>query len=236
MKECLFLDFDGVLCDSVRECFVAAWDAWNLWRGAAPSTIPLGVFDAFVRMRPAVRTAADYLTVLQAVDDGKPFAAVDASLADAVRKEWHEGFYGARTRLYKHDRDWWQRLNPLYPGIDPETMDPASVYIVSTKKARFIRLILSNHGVEWPESHIRDDDDKKTVISDILDRTGSRIGLFVDDHLPNLRSCDDPRIRRFLAAWGYIDAERDISASRSEGIEVLSFDDFRVMLKAYRAT
>jgi beta-phosphoglucomutase-like phosphatase (HAD superfamily) len=66
----LFLDFDGVLCDSVAECFVSSWLAYFDREGSKmPESVSLAQKDLFTRYRPFIRRGADYMLLQYAIEN-----------------------------------------------------------------------------------------------------------------------------------------------------------------------
>lgn len=213
--DALFLDFDGVLCDSLEECFRSSW--------LAGSGIPVGTvpppeppFDAAYRTRfdaarPFVRSGEDYLVVHEWAAQGKvpvTQADFDASLSShgpEAMAEKKKRLYETRDRLLEFHRARWLSWNPLYGGIAEALQSQADnpgVWILSTKKAEFIAEILAYHGVSWPlERTVYTGPLKKLdLISDLVP---GRSSILIDDQIDHLdfghRSC-----RCFLALWGYV--------------------------------
>jgi hypothetical protein len=91
----LFLDFDGVICNSIDECYVSSWLAYHglskhAWPTAArpgavtseeatgkdiarsrlPDSVALADHERFARYRPLIRRGGDYLLLQYCVDHG----------------------------------------------------------------------------------------------------------------------------------------------------------------------
>src|SRR2546427_166770 len=63
----LALDFDGVLCDGMREYFTAAWRAWRRLRPSIALNPPSGLFERFARVRPVVESGWEMPLVIMAL-------------------------------------------------------------------------------------------------------------------------------------------------------------------------
>ncbi len=63
----LALDFDGVLCDGMREYFESAWHAYRRLRPAVPPEPPPGLFERFARLRPLVETGWEMPVLMHAL-------------------------------------------------------------------------------------------------------------------------------------------------------------------------
>src|SRR5512138_3366484 len=118
----LILDFDGVICDSLDECFVSSWPAYHtLYRKSPPPKVPITLRDDFARLRPFIRTGEDYLLIQEILTQGKSVqdqAAFDALIAEAGPEKmriFKELFTKARSELLEKDKRFWLSLNRIYP-------------------------------------------------------------------------------------------------------------------------
>ncbi len=213
--ELLYLDFDGVLCDSLEECFRSSWLAAS---GVAvgPAVPPAPPSDPeyrsrFTACRPFIRSGEDYLMAHQWAARGAvpgSQSEFDASLAEAgpvQLADWKRRLYEVRDRMLEHHRTLWLSWNPLYDGmgaaLKTQTANPA-VWILSTKKAEFIVEILAHHGVSWPlERTIYTGSQKKLDI--IGEQAKGRASELIDDQVDHL-DFGHPSCRCFLALWGYV--------------------------------
>ena len=60
MPTLVFLDFDGVICDSALECLVSSWEAYFRDHGRdAPKAVPVDLKERFLALRPYVRSGED---------------------------------------------------------------------------------------------------------------------------------------------------------------------------------
>ena len=87
----LALDFDGVLCDGMREYFEAAWRAYRRLRPAVPPEPPTDLFERFARLilsvdvkTWAVRKAVVYDQFENTVTMRLTKVAINASLPDRL--------------------------------------------------------------------------------------------------------------------------------------------------------
>jgi phosphoglycolate phosphatase-like HAD superfamily hydrolase len=211
----LYLDFDGVLCDSLEECFRSSWLARS-GIPIGPQTPPDPPFDAAYRRqfdacRPFIRSGEDYLVVHEWAARGavpSSQADFDASLASHgpdVMAVLKTKLYATRDALLAHHLDLWLSWNPLYDGIAEVLAAQAqndSVWILSTKKAEFIGQILAHHGVPWPlERTLYTGTRKKLAIID--ERSPAMPSALIDDQVDHL-DFDHPRCQCYLALWGYV--------------------------------
>jgi phosphoglycolate phosphatase-like HAD superfamily hydrolase len=212
----VFLDFDGVVCDSLPECYTVSLAAYyGLYlKTAAPDELD-GVNEAFFRqLRPYIRRGGDYMFIQMAIQQGLALdsqADFDAlkSAHQKLDDPFHELFYTARNELFSSDPDCWYSLNPLYPGmkdlLQKHVQDPRYL-ILSTKEALFIAKILRHHGLDWDEDRIycSGKERKLAFIDRVMDERGGSSALFVDDQLDHFKGKSRHPVRCLLADWGYV--------------------------------
>lgn len=224
----VFLDFDGVICDSIPECYAVSWDAYfRLYlMQAEPADVAValggaaavsGQMRTFRQLRPYIRRGGDYMFIQMAMRRNITIdsqAAFDALVKDhaALDDRFHELFYQARHALFQNDPERWYALNPLYPGIK-ELLDKhgqdSNMLILSTKEAAFISEILKHHGIPWDIAriHCSGKEQKLRFIDRIMAEHAATDALFIDDQIDHFRGSATRPIRCLLADWGYVRPE-----------------------------
>ncbi len=213
----VFLDFDGVLCNSVQECFVSSWLAYHNERAPdSAKSIPHQVKEKFYTYRPLIRTGADYVLLQEALDKGIPLASqknfddLQARIGSVTMSGYREAFYSVREFLLENHREFWISLNPLFecfiPGLKAAVREPEYT-IISTKKSSFVAEILNSNNIRWPADRIIDsgNERKLSIIGALL--TDTDRAVFIDDQIDHLLGNSDSRIEPKLAEWGYIKDE-----------------------------
>lgn len=214
----LFLDFDGVICDSVAECYVSSWIGYYHRSGRRPEAVSIADKERFYKIRPYIRDAEDYLVLHYAVEHDIPldtqsgFDELSKSIGKETLRQYHEQFFVGRTELCNFDRDYWLSLHPMYEHIEPmlpKFAENNRVHILSTKASRFVSIILREQGYPWPEEriHYSKGREKIPLISAFLDKEAGAAAYFIEDQIDNVLHNDDPRITPRLASWGYIREE-----------------------------
>ncbi len=220
MSTLLVLDFDGVICDSVEECFVSSWEARNRLRGGTGPVPepPAGALAAFAHLRPFVRNGEDFLVMLEAADRGiaiadqAAFDALAAGIGAPLLRDFNARFYEARERLLAEERGRWLRLNRVYPHAREALLAAIAagipLRILSTKRHPYILEILSANGVALPPGDVHTTTGPKVpVVRDLLAASGCGNAVFIDDQIDYLLGLDDHRIEGRLASWGYVRPE-----------------------------
>jgi phosphoglycolate phosphatase-like HAD superfamily hydrolase len=232
MEGLVFLDFDGVICDSLLETMVSSWLGYYLLRRERqPSAMPASLREDFAGLRPYVRAGEDFILIHELIAAKVPVrsqAEFDEQLAqrgERLIRRYRESFYQARGDLLTREREYWMALNRLYPHVVRHLADwipSPALFILSTKRADFIVEILKNKGIPMDPKRVLScaaREKKDTILRNLADRGLSK-ALFIDDQIDHLapEEARDPRILGLLASWGYVQREwlRD-----SRGVEIL---------------
>jgi hypothetical protein len=78
----LALDFDGVVCDGLREYFESAWRAYTLLWASPGAVAPAGLAERFYALSPVVESGWEMPLVIKALLAGVNDAAIAARWAD----------------------------------------------------------------------------------------------------------------------------------------------------------
>jgi phosphoglycolate phosphatase-like HAD superfamily hydrolase len=240
MRQYFFLDFDGVICDSVPECFVSSYRAYReLFLGETIREIPLRDKKLFYAYRPFIRSGEDYLIIHDAIRRGmdvknqEVFDRERAAAGQDAMREYGRLFYEARGAFLEDDRELWLELNPLFPGMAEvlsKTAANPDFYILSTKKPVFIREILLHHGLDWDIDRILypGERSKREVMEDIMQKGEGAV--FVDDQLDNLVTASANKdIAGHLASWGYVKQPW----LEQKKIPVIGLDDVKALARGF---
>jgi hypothetical protein len=255
----LALDFDGVLCDGMREYFEASRRTYmTIW-----PTDPVpgeDFFPAFRALRPVIMTGWEMPLLLRAIVQGDTMAAIlqgwemvrDALVnvgplrgnvlisalthtLDEVRRAW----------IAADPHDWLERHVP-YGSLDEVrrlVAEPEHTVLVTTKEGEFARQILDHWDVhlsdiQGKEAGTHKCDNLRDLISGYIQVNGRRPRLwFVEDRLETLQHvtthADLADVGLFLAAWGYNTAETRAAVQGAGRIRLLDLDQFRQGLAAW---
>jgi len=227
-KKVLFIDFDGVLCDSANETGRCAWLAggiiWEDWRG---TDIPRTHLEKFKKLRPLIETGYQSIALMKLIDENYT--------ETFIKKEFHfmmeQVFTSislntkALINLFSKIRSDWMEVNPktwlawhkIYPFskslIKIGKNYYKEVYIVSTKQKKFIEKLLYFFEIDFNPENIyglESGKNKIEIIENILKETkvSPKNGVFVDDYKDTLLAfaANDflKEMRLYLASWGYL--------------------------------
>lgn len=240
-SDALFLDFDGVICDSVNECFLSSWVAYHdLYLRDLPNSVDLGHYRSFRACRPFIRSGEDYLLIHSLIRDGVTISN-QTEFDEAIKRagselmaEFRSLIYQVREKSVQDDLLSWLRLHTPFPGLRDPLGAIASnplVWIVSTKRPDYIVRILDGWGIRWPESRILQSSMqvKRELIRVTMAAHGATSGVFVDDQRDHLRCEGVPELSCRLAEWGYV--ARDWIDDQS--LDPITLEAFVELLRRY---
>lgn len=245
----LALDYDGVLCDGMKEYFQTAWQAYcHLWN-LQDRTPPPGLAEQFYRVRPLIAIGWEMPMLLRALLTGyseDQMAADWEGLSQQLLQE--EGIAAAslsaevdavRDRWIATDPEGWLAEQVFYPGVIeqiPVWLNSVQVVIISTKEGRFIQQMLRQHGIDLTHLRIFGKEVKQPkhqilrALKAEQEAEQEATFWFVEDRLQTLQTVqkqpDLPDVGLFLATWGYNTALERQSITDSSGIHPISLDQF----------
>ncbi|MEM6610995.1 MAG: HAD hydrolase-like protein [Cyanobacteria bacterium P01_C01_bin.72] len=245
----LALDFDGVVCDGLREYFASTKKAYQqIWSAEVSDDLA----PSFYRLRPVIETGWEMPILLRALASGISEADILADFAQISQKIVQaEGLEkqtvvnqldGVRDKWIKSDLDGWLALHRFYPGIIEQLgkiiTSQVKLYIVTTKEGRFAQQLLQQQGINLPVEQIIGKESKRPkyetlrIIRDQHQQPGLQLELtFVEDRLKALQQVDQQQdlqfVKLFLADWGYnLESDRLVAAQDAR-INLLSLENWQ---------
>ena len=220
----LALDFDGVLCDGLKEYFQTSWRAYcDLWQPDDREP-PSGLDEKFYRTRPVILTGWEMPVLIRAlllgISEAEIFQNWGSICSKLVTDESLDSMRlsaevdGIRDRWIATDLDGWLAEHNFYPGVIGQLRswlaDSVQPIIISTKEGRFIQQLLRQQGIEPASLKILGKEvksPKHQVLRLMQEANKTATIWFVEDRLESLqivRQQPDLRsIKLFLADWGY---------------------------------
>ena len=217
MNEVIVFDFDGVLCDSIKECMIVSYNAY--WNNEVNVTdeISLESSNYFYRYRSLVRPAGEYFIIWESYYNNRDFK--DASYDEMVMEYssqisiFQKMFFVFR-KILKKDLSYWLSLHTPYPNtLEYFNNHKSPVYILTNKDRDSVEIIATQHGYRQRIKGIYSSDissDKNFLMNKLVaghhDTLGKSHFYFIDDHIHNLRDvCTDENqnVTGILAKWGY---------------------------------
>ncbi len=213
-QDILALDFDGVLWNSVRECYEVALDAWNEM-GMEPFRSP---YERFRQGRWLVRAGRDFGTLMRLLEndpelDIQEFTPEQFAAAGRELPEWLQryGEHFARLRAaYRLEREaYWRSLQAPFPEVMRAMplwrQRFRDVVVCTTKDSESSRALLRQVDLDIPVYGVEIGTDKSLHMQLLIDKYGVKPQQvhFIDDLVINLQDAAKAGIRGYLALWGY---------------------------------
>jgi len=202
LPEILALDFDGVICNGLREYFEIAWRVYlQVWQGQEGKE---NWRQAFYNLRPVVESGWEMPLVLRALELGFSEASLlvdwGTIAAQIVAKESLDPRLiallvdGLRDQWIAEDVADWLGYHEFYPGVKDVIQGTQAqgieVLIISTKEGRFIQELLEQAGVNLPRQAIFGKEYKRPkaeILQELLvsDPRSSNISGNISSNLPD---------------------------------------------------
>ena len=235
------LDFDGVICNGLREYFQTSWRVYSqLWD--VPHRVPSDkLAETFYRLRPVVETGWEMPLVLHALESGLSEADILrdwSSLATGLLQKSNMDAKSIGAMVDRTRDQWivedfadWLSYQTFYPGMIECLKSYDRFVIISTKEGRFIRALLQPCGIELQDDQLygKERQQPKHEILRALKPDYSHI-TFIEDRYKTLQTVakqpDLGDIDLLLADWGYnLESERE-AARKSDRIQLVSLTEF----------
>jgi phosphoglycolate phosphatase-like HAD superfamily hydrolase len=254
LPEAIALDFDGVLCNGLKEYFQTSLQVYRqIWPGSTEGK-ELEWEGSFGRLRPVVETGWEMPLVLRAMAQGVSEADIlqnwphirdrimaQEQLVQTVLGQQVDTF---RDRWITQDLFSWLKLHEFYPGIPAQLhhwLDrDFPVFIITTKESRFVRALLQQEGLSLPASVIFGKDYQQPKANTLRELQGKGFERlwFVEDRLATLQGIqkqpDLQKVGLFLADWGYNTEGDRITALENSQIDLLSLPQFSQPFEHWR--
>ena len=227
----LFIDFDGVICDSVNEAYISSWLALY---GLKKRESSISGKIKFCTYRPYIKAGADFMILQNCIKKGivlskqSDFDVEYEGLSKRKHKQQYKQFYKARNYLFNSYPDFWFKQNSLYKGwhhLLPLLKNNTSVYILSTKKSEFILEILRREGIKWPADRVlySRSSEKIKIIEEYLSESETKCNaVLVEDQSEYFTAHQN--ITFALASWGYI---TDSCSASQKADHVLKLEELK---------
>jgi phosphoglycolate phosphatase-like HAD superfamily hydrolase len=246
--DALALDFDGVLCNGLREYFQISLNAYRqIWPDAAQDCLP--TWEAsFGKLRPVIETGWEMPLVLRALEHGRTEAdilthwpTIRSQLLEKENLDWRQmgvQVDALRDRWILEDLDGWLALHRFYPGVAAQLQHwlnaELPIFIITTKESRFVKILLAQAGIALPSGALygKDCQQPKAATLRQIKAQGFDNIWFVEDRFATLTTIqmqqDLESIRLFLADWGYNTPTEREQAIATHGLHLISLSHFEL--------
>lgn len=242
----LALDFDGVICNGLREYFQCSQKIYQkIWSDFPEQNLA----EKFYQLRPVIEHGWEMPVLLRALI--LKYSAQDIlnnwlEIRDQIVKS--EGLNSqniipqldqVRDQWIKSDLDSWLALQRPYNGIIDTlkgiVKSSILLYIISTKEGRFIQQFLDTYNINLDGQYIMGKECKRPKYETLRliikqEKIEPREIWFIEDRLNTLflieKQPDLKNIQLFLADWGYNTEQMRNLTKNQDRIKLLSLKQF----------
>jgi phosphoglycolate phosphatase-like HAD superfamily hydrolase len=242
-------DFDGVICDGLKEYFASTEKAYQKIWSSEELSVNDELTNNFYRLRPVIETGWEMPVLLRALVldyDPEQILTTWHSIRDEIvereqldKKTCSQALDNVRDHWIKNDLDSWLKLHRFYPGVLDKLKQivdsDLQFYIVTTKEGRFVKQLLQQQGIELAQTQIIGKESKRPkyetirIIRDNAIESNASI-WFVEDRLQALKQVqqqpDLKEVKLFLADWGYNTEYQRAMVKDIDNIQLLSLSQF----------
>ncbi|MGP2657658.1 HAD family hydrolase [Malaciobacter sp. WC5094] len=216
----IFLDFDGVLFDTVREAYSVAVITSGKYSCIDEIDFETKHYKNFRKLRYLISPAWNYKYLLEELELNQDINKIKNkflnTISNSSKKDYEEfenSFFNTREYLRKNHYEKWFKLNIPFPFLSEIEFlfseHKNLVYIVTTKDKATVLKLLSLEGIEFQESRVFDKEDyekfgsKKSIIESLIQQETQNI--FIDDSDKHIKDCSQIKsLKCFQPNWGYI--------------------------------
>jgi hypothetical protein len=230
----LVIDFDGVICNSIKECFYVAYLIYYKKK----SFLDYKIFfkkkkSQLKNLRVFVRSGFDYYVCIYSIDQKiflsniEDFVKLKKKLVnrDIITKL----FYSQRRKLMKENFNLWISLNPLYPYIAnflKKNLN-SKIYILTNKDKNSVLAILNYNKIFFARQKIYSVSGLETKNDYLYKLQKKKLDVkiyFIEDNIENLLDIKITNVIRYLAGWGY-NSINEKNLAKKNNIRILSLSN-----------
>jgi len=240
----LAFDFDGVVWNSVDECFFVGYPVFRKKDGEIDGS-EAALLKKFREGRYLAKTGDDFYIIFHIIQENPniDFGEVSFEEFRGLREkhpvemlDFADSFYNERKRMKEEELSKWLYWQEPYkpvleqlPGLKEQFFDLA---ICSTKDEASIRMLLERHGQNYSvygREHSKFKPDQMIALSREKGIALEKI-IFIDDLPENLRHVEKIGAMPVLADWGYNNPGGREEA-RKLGFPIISMKDIAGQVK-----
>jgi phosphoglycolate phosphatase-like HAD superfamily hydrolase len=215
-KPPLVLDFDGVVCDGIKESLLVVWNGAQgkpvmEFSAQGLGALPPAFVERFTRYRPFAQHLGHFLVPLLEglphIGTQEAFEAVYQSIDHARRERFVQAVSQYRQQVRQECPTTWVKMHRCYRGIIPylsRRNGPVSI-VTARDQASVLQLLESKGLTLAPEQVLGEQSPKLAALATIVrqEQVDPSALIFVDDHRSNVQVARQAGYQAYLAQWGY---------------------------------
>ena len=245
----LALDFDGVICNGLREYFQVSWRTYCKFWSCANQSQTEELANQFYRLRPVIETGWEMPVLIKALLEGIEEDKILQEWSDISQKILRQEDFTAqeiaftldkqRDEWIANDKDGWLSLHEFYPGVVEKIKNiynsQIALYIVTTKEGRFVKELLQKADFDLPREAIFGKEEKRPkyeILRELKQESNDlTVSLwFMEDRIKTLHKVKEQTdledVELFLADWGYNTPKDRTAAQEDMRINLISLAQF----------
>ena len=217
MKEVIFLDFDGVIVDSIEECYIVSFDTY--FRNDSfqfDNDEYRKLFDEYRNLvGPVHQFKSLHELIVQLITNDnienhpiELFNKIDNNQSSESKTKYEKIFFETR-RGYQQNKVQWLEMHKLteFGKILQKKDDYSNYFIITTKDKGSVKALCDYYSININNIFCKDEfnllGSKGKIISNFMNNSTYESAIFVDDSVKHLDSVNDDRVTTFFADWGY---------------------------------
>ncbi|MBN2012327.1 hypothetical protein JW960_23560 [candidate division KSB1 bacterium] len=215
VKPSIFVfDFDGVICNSIYECFVSTTIAFGKFVNLTED-VPEFLrqhFEQFTRIRKYAAPIGEFYIIqciLHNLENASSYHDF-LKLKDKYQRqcdEFRDIVFQTRAELFEKHRREWLAYHTFYTEvIDFIKIRLVNSFILTTKNHQAVIHLFDFIKLKFPEDRIISvayGGTKKSKLEELTQQFSGRHIVFIDDHPLHLKDIIIPNVTCYLANWGY---------------------------------
>ncbi len=214
----IFLDFDGVLFDSVKEAYLLA--RYSFYNIPIKEKIDAIHYLKFKKYRYLITHSWHYYYILKLIDSGTDNDIFEQEYYRLIKNRmlvrdglFDKKYQEQRKYLIERDYEFWKSLEAPYPFfyMINSIKNDYDIIILSTKNEFAIKnhfddykFILSEERIIGKEK-LKEYQTKANFIKAYMKLRNVEKAIFIDDSEDNLRKCENIKnLKCIQAKWGYV--------------------------------
>ncbi len=224
----VFLDFDGVLFNTVKESYAVTCIAQKKYNSIDEINFNLNHYQFFLKYRYLVGPAWNYKYIWELLNK-KDVVSFECEYIDLISKakieeyiDFENLFFDTRKKLQNSSYKKWLNLNQPYEFLElirnELSNNKSKFIIVTTKDKNTVQKLLKLENICINDTQIYDKDDfckyknKANIINNIIKTNNITNAIFIDDSKKHLVHCNKIKnLELCQAGWGYVsNLDKDI--------------------------
>jgi hypothetical protein len=211
-----FLDFDGVIVDSVDECYMVSKAAY--FEISKETDFYDDFKPLFYKYRGLVRPVEEFFYLYKAInlslfidqDIKRNFSKLVNDATSDEKSRYEHSFFSHRNKLQKNIKTWLSLHRLSEYGHSLQGKNDKKIYIVTTKDKLSVVTLLNHFDIKvvdiFDTKDYKNYGNKGVIIKNIINSSTSiSSGVFIDDSVEHLDTLKHEHVECYFADWGYGD-------------------------------